>query len=149
MKKIKTIFLRFFKIYAGFSGIVAKISIIFCYIFLVAVTLIIGLAVFYRYVLNNPLQWAEEIARYLLIWLSLVAASVAVKERKHINLTTVVRRLPQRMSLMIEIVLYAIIVFLLTNNSFQATRTLLEAWRSPNSQALFLCPFFQAFHPEQ
>jgi TRAP-type C4-dicarboxylate transport system permease small subunit len=114
MKKIKKIFLQFFKVYSSFSGIVAKISIIFCYIFLVAVTLIIGLAVFYRYVLNEPIQWAEEIARYLLIWLSLVAASVAVKERKHINLTTVVRRLPQRISLMIEIVLYVIIVFLLT-----------------------------------
>ena len=114
MKKVKTIFLRFFKIYAGFSTIVANISIIFCYIFLVAVTLIVGLAVFYRYILNEPIQWAEEIARYLLIWLSLVAASVAVKERKHINLTTIVRRLPARISLIIEIVLYIIIVILLT-----------------------------------
>lgn len=114
MKKVKNIFSQFFKIYSGFSGILAKISIFFCYIFLVAVILIIGLAVFYRYALNEPIQWAEEIARYLLIWLSLVAASVAVRERKHLNLTAVIRRLPERMSLMIEIVLYVIIVVLLT-----------------------------------
>jgi len=111
---VKKIFLQFFKIYSGFSGIVAKISILFCYILLVSVTAVVGLAVFYRYILNDPLQWAEEIARYLLIWLSLIAASVAIKERKHINLTTVVRRLPKRISLIIEIILYLIIVVLIT-----------------------------------
>ncbi len=111
---MKRIFLQFFEMYSGFSRIVAKVSIIFCYILLIAVTFIIGLAVFYRYVLNDPIQWAEEIARYLLIWLSLVAASVAIKERKHIHLTTVVRRLPERISLIIEIVLYLIIVVLIT-----------------------------------
>ncbi len=114
MKKVKTIFLQFFKIYSGFSGIVAKVSIFFCYILLIAVTFIVGLAVFYRYVLNDPLQWAEEIARYLLIWLSLVAASVAIKERKHINLTTIVRHLPKRAFFTLEIILYIIIIVLIT-----------------------------------
>ncbi|MBD3306256.1 TRAP transporter small permease subunit [candidate division KSB3 bacterium] len=110
MGSMKKRFRQFFAIYSGFSEILARISIVICYGLVSAVTIIVGLAVFYRYVLNSPLQWAEEIARYILIWLSLIAASVAVKERKHINLTTVIRRLPQPVSLVIEIILYGIII---------------------------------------
>ena len=37
-------------------------------IFLIAMTLIMGIQVFSRYVLGMSLSWSEEITRYLFIW---------------------------------------------------------------------------------
>ena len=36
--------------------------------FLIAMTLIMGIQVFCRYVLGQSLSWSEEITRYLFIW---------------------------------------------------------------------------------
>ncbi|MCK5095565.1 MAG: TRAP transporter small permease, partial [Spirochaetes bacterium] len=65
---------------------------------------------FYRYILNNPIHWSEEISRYILIWLTMVAASIAIKERSHIRLTAFVGRLPNFVSIIIEIVILLIII---------------------------------------
>ncbi|WP_319410876.1 TRAP transporter small permease [uncultured Cohaesibacter sp.] len=40
--------------------------------------------VFMRYVLAEPLVWAEELARFLLVWCTMVGSSLAVKEARHI-----------------------------------------------------------------
>ncbi|WP_196260117.1 TRAP transporter small permease [Pelagibacterium limicola] len=51
---------------------------------LVAISVILVAQVFMRYVVNNPLVWAEELARYLLIWCTMIGTSLAVKESRHI-----------------------------------------------------------------
>lgn len=113
MARIKEIFLRFFDRYSQFTGLVSRISLIIAYVLLVSVTIVALLAVFYRYVLNDPIQWAEEVARYILIWMTLIAASVAIRERKHVNLTSMLMRLPNKIALIIEIALYLIIIFII------------------------------------
>lgn len=44
------------------------------WIALAAITLVILLQVFYRYVLNSPLSWPEEAARYVMVWMTFPAA---------------------------------------------------------------------------
>lgn len=51
-------------------------------------------ATFFRYVLNSPLTWSEELARYLMIWIGLVGASVTMRHGEHIRINAVRRRLP-------------------------------------------------------
>jgi C4-dicarboxylate transporter DctQ subunit len=100
----------------------AAVCAVICYFLLVAVTIVVGLAVFTRYVLNNPLQWTEETARYLLIWLTMIASSIAIKQRAHIRLETLVTRIPKQAATVIEIVLYTTIIVLggfLTSASYQ------------------------------
>ena len=46
-----------------------------------------------RYLLNNPSSATEEIARYLLIWVSFLGASYAYRRRMHISLDLLTRRL--------------------------------------------------------
>ncbi len=45
--------------------------------------------------------------------MTLIAASVAIKERKHVNLISILIRLPQRIALLIDIFFYLIIVFII------------------------------------
>ena len=113
MAAIKEAYLRFFAIYAQFAGFLSRICLYLSYFLLVAVTIIAVLGVYYRYVLIDPIQWAEEIARYILIWMTLLGASIAVKERKHVMLTSVIVRIPERMALIIDIVFFLIIIFII------------------------------------
>ncbi|MDB5825006.1 MAG: dctM [Herminiimonas sp.] len=44
--------------------------------------------VFYRYVLNDPLVWGDELASTLFIWLAMLGAVIALQRGEHMRLTT-------------------------------------------------------------
>lgn len=56
-----------------------------------AMVVVTTLGVFFRYVLNNALPWAEEADRYLFIWLSFVGASITMRHKAHIAVDLLVR----------------------------------------------------------
>ncbi len=43
------------------------------------------LQVVFRYAIEQPLSWSEELARYCFVWATYSGASVAFYEKKHIN----------------------------------------------------------------
>ena len=49
-------------------------------IFLIAMTLIMGIQVFCRYVLGMSLSWSEELTRYLFIWCGFLSVSYCSKK---------------------------------------------------------------------
>lgn len=51
---------------------------------------------FYRYVLKSPLGWTEEAARYSMIWMALIASSIALKRREHIGINMFINKMPTR-----------------------------------------------------
>lgn len=62
---------------------------------LVAVMLVdVGLGIFGRYVVPLPVTWTEELARYLMIWVALLAISCGVARREHIAVTMLFQFLP-------------------------------------------------------
>ncbi|CAG36240.1 TRAP transporter small permease [Desulfotalea psychrophila] len=54
---------------------------------LVVMTVITVVQVFNRYVLQNSLDWSEELARYLFIWAVYVGCSYAVYKDRHLEVT--------------------------------------------------------------
>jgi TRAP-type C4-dicarboxylate transport system permease small subunit len=42
--------------------------------------------VFSRFVMDNPSSWTEELARYMLIWVSLLGAAYAVRLKLHLSI---------------------------------------------------------------
>ena len=60
------------------------------------ILLCVLLQVFFRYVLNSPLTWSEELARYLFIWCAFLGWIVASRKRSHLAMTFVVDRMPPR-----------------------------------------------------
>lgn len=60
-----------------------------------AMVVVVVAGTFWRYALNNPLLWTEEAARYLMIWVVLIGASVAMRRREHVRINVVVKMLPQ------------------------------------------------------
>jgi len=47
-----------------------------------------------RYLLNNPLIWSEELARYLFVWVSMIGAALAIRHGGHFGLDLLLRRVP-------------------------------------------------------
>lgn len=60
---------------------------------LVALTTVVCLGVFFRYVLNDALVWYDEFASYLLVWLTFYGAVVAHYRQRHINFDLLVEKL--------------------------------------------------------
>ncbi len=48
-----------------------------------SMAILVATQVFCRYVLNSSLFWSEELARYMLVWLSFLGASVAYYRNLH------------------------------------------------------------------
>ncbi len=63
-------------------------------LFLVVLTVVVFLQVLFRYVIQLPLFWTEELARYCLVWASLLGAGVALKRGQHIAVTYLLDRFP-------------------------------------------------------
>ena len=57
-------------------------------------TLVVAVQVFFRYVLNQSLFWSEELARFLLVWLSFLGASVAYRRKVHPGIDVLTSRIP-------------------------------------------------------
>jgi TRAP-type C4-dicarboxylate transport system permease small subunit len=55
---------------------------------------VVLLGVFTRYVLNDPLPWTEEAARYALIWLSWLGGGIALRRGAHIAVEFLLDAIP-------------------------------------------------------
>ena len=60
----------------------------------VMVVLVFGNVVL-RYFFNSGIVQSEELARYCFIWLTYIGAMIAMRERGHLGVDTLVRRLPR------------------------------------------------------
>ena len=56
-----------------------------------AMVMVTAVGVFFRYVLNAALPWAEEADRYLFIWLTFIGASITMRHKAHIAVDILVR----------------------------------------------------------
>ncbi len=49
-------------------------------------SLLLGVAVFYRYALNDSIYWSNEVARYLLAYIVFLGSTMAHKHKTHIRI---------------------------------------------------------------
>ncbi len=61
-----------------------------------AMTVIILLQVFFRFSIKIPFPWSEELARYLMVWIGMMGASIAMQEGRHVGVDILVNLLRGR-----------------------------------------------------
>ncbi len=54
------------------------------------------LGVFFRYVLVKPLPWAEDLGRYLMVWMALFGVGVVMHHKAHVAVTIFVDNITPR-----------------------------------------------------
>lgn len=50
--------------------------------------------VYRRYLIRAPVRWTEELARYLMIWMALLASSICQRRDEHVYITFLTDRIP-------------------------------------------------------
>lgn len=65
-----------------------------CGLLMTAITVVVFLQVITRYVLAYPLDWPEEMARILFVWVALLGAVVALRRGGHFSIEAVTSLLP-------------------------------------------------------
>ncbi len=79
------------------ESVLKKIDIVFeslTIITLGGMTLAIFLQVIFRYVLNAPLAWTEELSIYMFIWMTFFAGYIGARKGKHIGVDALKNALP-------------------------------------------------------
>lgn len=65
------------------------------------IVVIVNIAVFYRYVLSNPLTWTTEISSYLLVYTVLFGAAIGLRHNQFVKVEALSNLLPKRLRLAI------------------------------------------------
>ncbi len=65
-------------------------------VLLIAMTLIMGIQIFSRYVLGSSLSWSEEITRYLFIWSAFMSVSLCTRKCISIKIDQFIKIFPKR-----------------------------------------------------
>jgi TRAP-type C4-dicarboxylate transport system permease small subunit len=64
-----------------------------CMLLVVALSIVVFLQVFNRFVLKAPLAWSEDLAMLLFQWVAFLGAAVGVKRIRHFGIELVVKRM--------------------------------------------------------
>ena len=65
--------------------------------------------VFTRFVIGRPSSWTEELATFLLIWVSLLGAAVALGRGAHLGIDYFTNMLPKNTRIQTEIFVFAVV----------------------------------------
>ena len=100
----------------------------FSCILLVLMVFVVGLGVFLRYILKNPLIAGANMATLMLVWLSFFGASVVYKDKGHIAIEFIVDHFPKGFRKKVIVFIYLIIAVALSVTVVQAVRLMNVQW---------------------
>lgn len=83
-----------------------KLAIIVISIVMVLVTLA---QVIFRYLLEAPLPWSEELARYCFVWIVFLGGAIGFFRGVHLGVDLLVNALPQRLRSILDLLINALI----------------------------------------
>ena len=70
-----------------------------------AMSILVFLQVIFRYALNAPLDWSEEMASFSFVWMALLGASIGLKKKEHPNLDIIYNLFPGRVKKLADIII--------------------------------------------
>jgi TRAP-type C4-dicarboxylate transport system permease small subunit len=92
-----------------FNRIVARYGMYLAVAGLLLIVLVVFYQVFGRYVLNDPPTWAENVALVLVLYVTLIAAAVGVRDAGHIGMESLLILAPDRLRERIELFIHVLV----------------------------------------
>jgi TRAP-type C4-dicarboxylate transport system permease small subunit len=83
-----------------------------------AIVVITMAAVWWRYVINDPISWSEQICRILFVWMTFLGAAVLYRQKLHFTIDMVVMLIPDPLRTLlywlaeIGVLVFAVIFFI-------------------------------------
>ncbi len=83
--------------------------------FLMACFSIIAIAllmqIIFRYCLNSPLIWTEELSRYLLVWITFFGINYGLRRGKHIQMEFFYNKIPKQCQRLVTILTQSLLLY--------------------------------------
>ena len=93
-----------------FNGTVARYGMYASVAGLLAIVAIVFYQVFGRYVLNSSPTWTESLALVLVLYVTLIAAAVGVRDAGHIGMESLLVLAPDRVRERIELLIHVLVM---------------------------------------
>jgi TRAP-type C4-dicarboxylate transport system permease small subunit len=97
-------------------------------IFFVALVVVATTQVLFRYVLVLPLPWTEELARFLLVWVTFLGAASITRRKMHIRVDYFSARFSLRLQTILRMVIYLLIFLFLIILFFGIIVMMIDSW---------------------
>ncbi|HEX4780067.1 MAG TPA: TRAP transporter small permease [Usitatibacter sp.] len=88
---------------------IARACMYFSVAGLLAIVAIVAFQVFGRYVMNDSPTWTENLARVLILYVTLIGAAVGVRDAGHIGMESLLVLVPEAIRDKIEIVIHVLV----------------------------------------
>jgi TRAP-type C4-dicarboxylate transport system permease small subunit len=127
----------------GFSDILRSFSEYATIILLIIAGLSIFMQVILRYVFNTGFSWTEELARYLMIYISLIGSSIALQNKEHPRVEMLFEVFPAKVKAGLEFffdILILVFLIVLFWQGIENARFGLDT-RTPALQILWVWPY--------
>lgn len=112
-----------------FSQTLGKIEMVISCSFLLLMIAIVGISVFLRYVLKDPLIAGMNFATLLLVWMTFFGASFVYREKGHISIEFIVNRFPPAVQRFIMVLIYSVVGITLITTVVQSGYLIELQWK--------------------
>lgn len=80
--------------------------------FLVIMVVIIFLQIISRILIQSSFPWTEELARFLMIWLTFLGAAFSFQYGAHIGITLITNKIPRKLAAVVQVIVCLLCVSL-------------------------------------
>ena len=122
--------------------IVSKVEELITVVGLSAMTIITLVAVFFRYVLQSPIIWSEEAARYLMVWSTMLGISIATRQKAHLGIDIFVSMAPKKLQRALEIFSTLMMIVMFVFLTIISIVFIQSAIRTGNVSPMLRIPFY-------
>ena len=122
--------------------IVSKFEELIAVIGLSAMTVITLVAVFFRYVLKDPIIWSEEAARYLMVWSTMLGISIATRQKAHLGIDIFISMAPKKIQRGLEIFSTLMMIVMFVFLAIISIVFIQSAIRTGNVSPMLRIPFY-------
>lgn len=71
------------------------------FLLLAGITLVLGIQIVFRFILNNSLTWSEELARFMFIWSTFLSIGFCLREGISLKIDTLISLFPKKVQAII------------------------------------------------
>lgn len=122
--------------------VIGKIEELIAIVAFSLMTTVTVIAVFFRYVLNSPIIWSEEISRYFAIWGIMFGISIATRHAAHLGVDVIVDFAPKEKQKILIIIGNSILVLTFAFLTVWAISFVVGAFKLGNVSPILRIPFW-------
>lgn len=102
---------------------------------LAAIVVVVAAGVWWRYVINDSIAWTEEVAKYLMVWMTFTGAPIALKYGRHVGIEVLPNSFPARLRQATYAIIYLIVLLVMTALTYYGYNLAINA--APQTAANF------------